>query len=107
MRCLPLLHRLANAIQRIVDLFNAIGIGEADEAFAVCAECCAGEAGNASFVKEEVCGLLRRHAGGFDVREHVERAMGLVTTEARDLIEAVNDGIAATLEFLEEDVYIR
>src|SRR4051812_41594264 len=87
-----------DAPHRFFEILKRVGVAEADVAFAVFAEAAAIQAGDAGFVQQYVRDFLRRHAGALNVGESVERAAGDRAVEAGDLVEALTDGVAASVE---------
>ena len=53
---------------------------------------------NSVIVQQPIGALRTRHPGLPDVREHIERALGHTTGDARDRIQARHDAIATLLE---------
>src|ERR1017187_9504048 len=89
-----------DAIQRLLKIFDRISDAEPQMALAICAECSSGQRRNSHIVQQRVRQLLRGPARLLDVGESVERALGQPAGESLDLVEAVDEQVAAAVKFL-------
>src|SRR3546814_18483726 len=81
----------ADAVDGLADVLDAVGVGEADIAFAELPEAGAGDRRDAGFFEELVLQRPGREAGALDIGEGVEGAAGIDTTKARDLVQCGDD----------------
>src|SRR5664279_305746 len=95
-----LLRPLIDAIQRLLKILDRIGDTEPQMALAICAECGSGQRRNSRILQQRVGQLLRLPARLLDVGESVERALGQPAGESLDLVEAVDEQVAAAVKFL-------
>ena len=85
-----------DAVDGFHQIREGIGVAEADVAIAILSEAAAVEAGDAGFVEQVIGEFARADASAADVGEGVEGAAGKGTAEAGDLVEAGDEGVAAT-----------
>src|SRR5438445_750861 len=87
------------------ELILRLRVREADEAFARVAERSPGKHRDAGLVQQPARELVLVETSALDVRKHVERALGSGAAHARDLVEAVDDEVAAVIECLDHAVH--
>src|SRR4030095_11973646 len=93
-----------DAAQRFLYVLGAVGVAEAQVAFAPLAEGGARKAGDAGLVEQAVGERFRRVTRGGDVREDVEGALRPRALDAWDLAQAVHDDVAPLPELRDHRV---
>src|SRR3989442_12947876 len=88
----------ADAIERLLDVFDRVGHAEAQIAFAEVAKRSPRERGDAGVFEQRVGQFLRWPPGSLDVGENVERALRQAAGEPFDLVEAGDHNIPPFLE---------
>src|SRR5579883_2494949 len=85
----------ADSPHGFLDVFERIGVAEAQKAFALLAEASSVEAGDAGVVQQIICEILRRHSRTLDIRERVESSGRKRAAEAGNPVQSLANRIAA------------
>src|SRR5689334_1694600 len=93
-----LLVYLADAVQSLLQVVFGVGERDPDIPFAEFAERCARQHSHVCLAEQVVGVLTRRKPGVGDIRERVERALGLVASYARDVVQTLVDKLASACE---------
>src|SRR5690348_6337245 len=78
-----------DAVEGLLEVFDGVGKGEPQIAFALPAECRAGKASHAGFIQQRFGKFGRTPTGLFDVRKRIESSLGHAAMKSRDAIQPV------------------
>src|ERR1700682_3492727 len=84
-----------------MDVVEAVGVAEAQKPLAIAAERRARQTRYAGFLQQSIGQVVTREAGAGDVREGVKSPIRLETADARQRVQAGDDGRPAAREFVD------
>jgi len=87
-----------DAFDGTLDVLGAVGVGKPHIALAPFAKAGARDGGHIGFVEEEVLRLTRRHPGGLDVGEGVERPRRIDAGHPWQAVEGLHNQLAALVK---------